>query len=54
MAEMEIYQKFDQIAGDKTAVYISHRLSSCRFRADSVLYVAREVISGPVPILERA
>lgn len=31
MAEMEIYQKFDQITGDKTAVYISHRLSSCRF-----------------------
>lgn len=31
IAEMEIYQKFDQIAGDRTAVYISHRLSSCRF-----------------------
>lgn len=31
IAEMEIYQKFDRIAGDKTAIYISHRLSSCRF-----------------------
>lgn len=31
VAEMEIYQQFDQITGDKTAVYISHRLSSCRF-----------------------
>ncbi len=31
IAEMEIYQQFDQIARDKTAIYISHRLSSCRF-----------------------
>lgn len=30
-AEMEIYSKFNDIAGDKTAVYISHRLSSCKF-----------------------
>ncbi len=31
IAEAEIYSKFDQIAGDKTAIYISHRLSSCKF-----------------------
>ncbi len=31
VAEMEIYSKFNDIAGDKTAVYISHRLSSCKF-----------------------
>lgn len=31
VAEAEIYSKFDQIAGDKTAIYISHRLSSCKF-----------------------
>ena len=31
IAEMEVYTKFDEICGDKTAVYISHRLSSCRF-----------------------
>ena len=31
MAEAEIYEKFDGIAGDKTAIYISHRLSSCKF-----------------------
>ncbi|MBE5938733.1 MAG: ABC transporter ATP-binding protein, partial [Lachnospiraceae bacterium] len=31
MAEAEIYSKFDEIAGDKTAIYISHRLSSCKF-----------------------
>ncbi len=31
LAEAEIYENFDKIVGDKTAVYISHRLSSCRF-----------------------
>ncbi len=31
VAEAEIYSKFDEIVGDKTAIYISHRLSSCRF-----------------------
>lgn len=31
IAEAEIYSRFDQIAGDKTAIYISHRLSSCKF-----------------------
>lgn len=30
-AEAEVYEKFNGIVGDKTAVYISHRLSSCRF-----------------------
>ena len=31
IAEAEIYCKFDEIVGDKTAIYISHRLSSCMF-----------------------
>ena len=31
VAEAEIYSKFNDIAGDKTAIYISHRLSSCKF-----------------------
>lgn len=31
IAEYEIYSKFNQIVKDKTAIYISHRLSSCRF-----------------------
>lgn len=31
IAEAEIYAKFNEIVGDKTAIYISHRLSSCRF-----------------------
>lgn len=31
IAESEIYSRFNEIAGSKTTVYISHRLSSCRF-----------------------
>lgn len=31
VAEYEIYTKFNQIIGDKAAVFVSHRLSSCRF-----------------------
>ena len=31
IAEAEIYSKFNDIASDKTAIYISHRLSSCKF-----------------------
>ncbi|MGM9605555.1 MAG: ATP-binding cassette domain-containing protein [Faecousia sp.] len=31
IAEAEIYSKFNSIVGDKTAIYISHRLSSCKF-----------------------
>ena len=31
VSEYEIYSKFNDIAGDKTAIYISHRLASCRF-----------------------
>ena len=36
MAEAEIYAQFNEISGDKTAIYISHRLSSCRF-CDEIL-----------------
>lgn len=31
LAEYEIYKQFHSLVGDKTAFYISHRLSSCRF-----------------------
>ena len=36
MAEYEIYSTFNEIVGDRTAIYISHRLSSCRF-CDQIL-----------------
>ncbi len=31
LAEFEIYSKFNELIGDKTTIYISHRLSSCKF-----------------------
>lgn len=31
IAEAEIYSKFNSLVTDRTAVYISHRLSSCKF-----------------------
>ena len=31
VAEYEIYRQFHTLVGEKTAIYISHRLSSCRF-----------------------
>lgn len=31
ISEYEIYSNFNRISGDKTAIYISHRLASCRF-----------------------
>lgn len=31
LAEYEIYSKFNEIVQNKTAIFISHRLSSCRF-----------------------
>ncbi len=30
-SESEIYARFDEMSGGRTAVYISHRMSSCRF-----------------------
>lgn len=36
ISEHEIYKKFHQLTLDKTAIYISHRLSSCRF-SDKIL-----------------
>ena len=31
IAEAQVYADFDRIMADKTAIYVSHRLSSCRF-----------------------
>lgn len=31
VAEYDIYRQFEELVGGKTAVYISHRLSSCKF-----------------------
>ena len=38
IAEAEIYSKFNEIVDDKTAIYISHRLSSCKFCDEIVVF----------------
>jgi len=44
IAEAEIYSKFNDIVGEKTAIYISHRLSSCRFCDEIVVFDQGEVV----------
>ncbi len=44
VAEAEIYSKFNDIAGDKTAIYISHRLSSCKFCDEIAVFCDGSVI----------
>jgi ATP-binding cassette subfamily B protein len=44
IAEFEVYSRFNEIVGDKTAIYISHRLSSCRFCDDIAVFHEGELI----------
>lgn len=44
IAEFEIYSKFNEIVGTKTAFYISHRLSSCRFCDEIVVFHEGRII----------
>lgn len=44
IAESEIYEKMNDMVGDKTAVFISHRLSSCRFCDDIVVFNEGNII----------
>ncbi|REE86140.1 ATP-binding cassette subfamily B protein [Paenibacillus taihuensis] len=38
IAEFEIYSRFNELVGDKTAIFVSHRLSSCRFCHDIAVF----------------
>lgn len=44
IAEEEIYTRFSQIITDKTAIYISHRLSSCRFCEEIMVFDGGTVV----------
>ena len=44
VAEFEIYSKMNDIVEDKTAVFISHRLSSCRFCQDIAVFHEGELV----------
>ena len=38
VAEAAVYENFQALVKDKTAVFISHRLSSCRFCDDIIVF----------------
>ena len=44
IAEFEVYSAFDETIGSKTAVFISHRLSSCRFCHDIAVFDKGELV----------
>ena len=44
IAESEIYANFNSIVEKKTAIYISHRLSSCRFCDDIAVFDSGEMV----------
>lgn len=44
IAEYDIYRQFCKLIGDKTAFYISHRLSSCRFCDKIAVFSRGEII----------
>ena len=44
IAEYDIYKRFDELIQNKTAVYISHRLSSCRFCDDIAVFHEGQMI----------
>ncbi len=46
VSEYEVYHKFNELAGDKTAVYISHRLASCRFCDNIIVFDSGNIIQN--------
>ncbi|MCM1119006.1 MAG: ABC transporter ATP-binding protein/permease [bacterium] len=44
LSEYEIYTRLNEIVEDKTAIYISHRLSSCRFCDEIAVFHEGQVI----------
>ncbi len=43
-SECEVYAGFDKMVGNKTAIYISHRLASCRFCEDILVFDGGDVV----------
>jgi ATP-binding cassette subfamily B protein len=44
ISEYEIYTKFDELVKNKTAIYISHRMSSCRFCDNIIVFENGSII----------
>jgi len=46
ISEYEIYTKFDTLVENKTAIYISHRMASCRFCDSIIVFDKGEIIQS--------
>lgn len=44
VSEYEIYRSFDELVEDKTAIYISHRMSSCRFCNQIIVFDGGKIV----------
>lgn len=44
LAEQDIYKRFNEMVSDKTAIFISHRMSSCRFCDEVVVFDEGEIV----------
>lgn len=44
VSECEVFEGFDKMVGKKTAIYISHRLASCRFCEDILVFDKGRVV----------
>lgn len=44
LSEYEIYKHFDSMVQDKTSIYISHRMSSCRFCDNILVFDNGEIV----------
>ena len=44
VSEYEVYRKFNEISGGRTAVYISHRLASCRFCDEILVFHEGQIV----------
>ena len=44
VAEYDIYKRFDELVRDKTSIYISHRMSSCRFCDNIIVFDEAHIV----------
>lgn len=44
VSEYEIYRSFDELVEEKTAIYISHRMSSCRFCNQIIVFDGGQIV----------
>lgn len=44
ISEYEIYSRFNELVKDKTSIYISHRMSSCRFCDDIIVFDEGKIV----------